>query len=177
MTIKKANTDFYLKIISNGNLYNAPVDKFKCIIVKESDGTATSITSGFEEIILDVDGNTSTLSGDIPSGSKFVPVDDGSQFQDGDVIKIDSSYYYIESISGNVLTTREKSQGHASDATVLQVGNTGVYRFLVNLPETGFYTAIVSNREINMQNTTTAIEIVDYTVSDIIDKSKQKSFI
>ncbi len=173
---KKANTDFYLKIGSTSNMYNIPTAQFKGMVINEADGTSSIISNTFSEIMLTVDGNTSTLSGDIPQGSKFVPVSDGTQFQDGDVINIDSAYYYVESIVGNVLTTKEESAGHTSGNTVTQVGNTGIYKVLMNLP-TGLYTAMISNKAINMQNTPIAIEVVDYSTQDIIDKSKQKSFI
>ena len=173
---KKANTDFYLKIGSTSNMYNIPVDQFKGLLINEADGSSASITNNFSEIMMTVEGNTSDLSGDVPAKSKLIPVNDGTQFQDGDVITIGTSYYYIESISGNVLTTREPSSGHASGDTATQVGNTGVYKVLMNLSK-GLYTALISNKAINMQNTPIAIEVVDYSVQDIISKSKQKSFI
>jgi len=173
---KKANTDFYLKIGSTSNIYNIPVQQFRGLVINEADGTSATITNTFSEIMITVDGNTSTLSGDIPAGSNFVPVADGTQFQDGDVITIGTSYYYIESITGNVLKTKEDSAGHTSGDTVTQVGNTGIYKVLMNLTK-GLYTAMISNKAINMQNTPIAIEVVEYSTQDIITKSKQKSFI
>ena len=173
---KKANTDFYLKIGSTSNMYNIPVLQFKGLIIDETDGSSTTISNPFSEVMMVVDGNTSTLSGDVPAKSKLIPVADGTQFQDGDVITVGTNYYYIASISGNVLTTKEESVGHTSGDTVTQVGNTGIYKVLMNLP-VGLYTALISNRDINMQNTPIAIEVVEFNTQDIIAKSKQKSFI
>jgi hypothetical protein len=173
---KKAGTDFYLKIGSTSNMYNIPVDQFKGLIINEIDGSSSMITNSFSEILKTVDGNTSTVSGTVPEKSKLIPVDDGTQFQDGDVITIGTNYYYIESISGNVLTIKEESAGHLESDVVTQVGNTGIYKVLMNLP-VGLYTVMIENRAINMQNTPIALEIVESNLQDVIAKSKQKSFI
>jgi len=174
---KKVSTDFYLKVGSTSNLFNADVTKFNGLLIDETNGTSTTISNPFSEVMKTVDGNTSTLTGDIPAGSKFIPVADGTQFTDGDVLTIGTDYYYIETITGNVLTTKEGSEGHLSGATVTQVGNTGIYKVLMNISTVGLYTAMISNRAVNMQNTPIAIEVVEYSTQDIINKSKQKSFI
>jgi len=168
MSIKQSGNDFYLKI-GTSFLYNLDATKFNCIYISESDGSAVNVTEDFSEIISPVDGNTTTCD-EIEEGSFTITVADGSVFGDGDVVKIDSNYYYIRLINGNSLTFSRQTSAHLADTEVEQVGNTGVYKVLMNIPDAGKYTAFISNATVDMINTPHALDVQDAIVDDIAEK-------
>jgi len=158
---KLINTDFFLKVSTGKNLYALDITKFNAYILEERTGTITQITAPFSEIINPITSVSSTLSTNI-EGSTNITIADGSLFKDGDVVQIDSSFYYIESIVGNTLTILKPSDLHVAGTTVTTVGNTGIYKVLLNLPNVGEYTAFVNNPSINMQNFSTGL-VLDST--------------
>ena len=164
--VKTVNTDFFLKVLTGKNLYNVDGAGFKCYYLNESTGDITQVTEPFSEIISNVSAETATLSSDV-EGLKILPVDDIGNIKDGDVINIDNSYYYIESISGNNIYLNVPCDLHSSGATVTTVGNTGIYKVKLNIPDIGDYTAFVSNANINMQNHSCSISIRDVVNDDI----------
>lgn len=166
---KQANVDFYIKISTGNNLYNLDTTKFKGYVLSEIDGTITPLTNTFSEIVNTVVSVNSALVNGI-EGVKTFEVANGSIFNDGEVIQIDSYYYYIENIIGNTITTNVQVNLHIAGATVSTVGNTGIYKVKSNISTAGDYTAFIANAEINMQNTPCPITIVDASNADISEQ-------
>lgn len=163
---KKLNTDFFLKVSTGQNLYNIDITGFKCYYLNESTGNITTVNEPFSEVISTITSETSTLSSNV-EGLKILPVDNIGNIKDGDVIQIDSSYYYIESISNNNIYLNVPCDLHSSGATITTVGNTGIYKVKLNIPVVGDYTAFISNANINMQNHSCSISISDVVTDDI----------
>lgn len=163
---KLTNTDFFIKVSTGKNLYNLDTTKFNGYILNENTGEITNLTDPFSEVLLNITSVSSTLSSNV-EGLKTIPVDDGSVFSDGDVIKIDNTFYYISSISGNNINLLVPCDLHTSGATVETVGNTGIYKVKANLAIAGDYTAFINNAAIDMQNTTCPLSIVDASNADI----------
>jgi len=163
---KKINTDFFLKVSTGKNLYDLSYNNFKCYLLNESTGEIITNTNNFTEVISIVDDVTATLSNDVEGISK-ITLDDIGELIDGNVIQIDSSFYYIKEINGNEITLLAPCDLHTAGSLVTLVGNTGIYKVLTNVDTIGDYTAFISNAEINMQNHSCSLSIVDLENSDI----------
>jgi len=163
---KKINTDFFLKVSTGKNWYNIDTTKFKGYYVNEDTGVVSSITEPFSEIINAASGNTATLSQDV-EGKKKLTFNDASGILDGDIIKIDTSYYYVEGIVGNIITIRSACDLHSSGSTATVVGNTGIYKVKLNIPTSGSYTAFINNASIGMQNYSCSLFLTDASNADI----------
>jgi len=166
-TIKKAGTDFYAKVDTNRDLFGAE-SGFKASYVNDATGTVTDITSSFTEIIRSVSGASDTASADALTGSKTISLNDVTGFQDGDTISdANGNMYYVESITGTDLNLKRRLvEDIASGDAITQVGNTGIYRVVVNIPTAGDYTVIVDNPEVNMQNIAFPVTIADEVLDD-----------
>jgi len=170
-TVKKNNEDFYAKVDTNKDLFGAAAG-FKASYVNDATGTVVDIAEAFTEVVKTVNGSTTTSNGGALAGAYILPVADASGFTDGDVIQdANGNMYYVESITGNDLAVKSKLVADIADSdTITQVGNTGIYRVLVNIATAGDYTIIVSNPSVNMQNIAFPVEIVDEDLDDAQDK-------
>ncbi|RLA81877.1 MAG: hypothetical protein DRG78_08500 [Epsilonproteobacteria bacterium] len=166
---KKINTDFFLKVSTGKNLYNLDSNNFKCYLLNESTGSIITNTNPFSEVVGDVDNITATLTSDV-EGVLKINLDDINGLLDGNVIQIDSSFYYIKEVNGNEITLLSPCDLHAASSTVTLVGNTGIYKVLNNIDTVGDYTAFISNAEINMQNHSCSLSVIEFAESDLTDQ-------
>lgn len=170
-TVKKAGTDFYAKVDTNKDLFGAATG-FEASYVNDATGTVADIAEVFAEVVKTVAGSATTSSGGALAGAYIIPVVDASGFADGDVVAdANGNMYYVEGITGNDLAVKSKLAADILDAdTITQVGNTGIYRVLVNIATAGDYTMIVANPVVNMQNIAFPVEIVSEDLDDAQDK-------
>ena len=170
-TVKKASTDFYAKVDTNKDLFGAEAG-FVASYVNDATGTVVAIAETFSEVIKSVAGASDTCNGGALAGGYVIPVADATGFEDGDAVSdANGNIYYVESITGNDLAIKSKLVADILDLdTITQVGNTGIYRVLVNIATAGDYTMIVSNPEVNMQNIAFPVEIVSEDLDDAQSK-------
>ena len=166
-TIKKAGTDFYAKVDTNRDLFGE-ASGFDASYVNDATGTVSDVTAAFAEIVRSVAGAADTASSDALAGAKVVSLADVTGFLDGDTISdANGNMYYVESISGSDLNLKSKLVADiTSGDAITQVGNTGIYRVLVNIATAGDYTLIVSNPDVNMQNIAFSVTIQDEVLDD-----------
>ncbi len=166
-TIKKTLTDFYAKVDTNRDLFGA-ASGFKASYVNDATGTVTDVAASFSEVIRSVAGASDTASADALAGTRVVSLNDVTGFADGDTIQdANGNMYYVESINGTDLTLKTKlSQDITSGDAITQIGNTGIYRVVVNIPAPGDYTIVVSNPDVNMQNIAFPVTIADEILDD-----------
>ena len=169
MMNKKINSDFFLKVSTGKNLYNLNASDFNCYLLNESTGDIITNSNVFSEVISEVATTSSTLS-DAAEGILKLKLDDISGFLDGNVIQIDSAFYYIKEINGDYITLLNPCDFHDAGSIVTLVGNTGIYKVLTNIDTVGDYTAFISNAEINMQNHSCSLTVTDFDDSDISDQ-------
>jgi len=75
--------------------------------------------------------------------------------------------YYVESINGTDLNLKSKLvEDVLTGDAITQVGNTGIYRVVINIPTAGDYTIVVDNPEVNMQNIAFPVTIADEVLDD-----------
>lgn len=166
-TIKKTGTDFYAKVDTNRDLFGK-ASGFKASYVNDATGTVTDVTASFSEIIRSVAGASDTAAADALAGSKTVSLNDITGFADGDTIQdANGNMYYVESINGTDLNLKSKlvADINSGDA-ITQVGNTGIYRVVINIPTAGDYTIVVDNPEVNMQNIAFPVTVADEVLDD-----------
>lgn len=170
-TIKKTNVDFYAKVDTNRDLFGAATG-FRASYVNDATGAVTDITNSFVEVIRSVTGASDAASSDALAGAKVISLTDATGFNEGDVISdANGNMYYVESINGTDLTLKSKLTADiAASDTITQVGNTGIYRVLVNIAAAGDYTIIVSNPDVNMQNIAFPVTVSDQVLDDAQDK-------
>ena len=162
---KKINTDFFIKVSSEYNLYNIDVTNFKMYILNESTGDIINNINTFSEVIITVDDINTTIVNSIVN-SKTFELTDSTGIIDGDVLKINNKFYYIKGLVGTTVTVQDAITANADDVVEL-VGNTGIYKVKANIADPGEYTAFINNASINMQNYSLSISIVDALSSDI----------
>lgn len=166
-TIKKAATDFYAKVDTNRDLFGQ-ASGFEASYVNDATGTVTDVAASFSEVIKSVAGASDTASADALAGAKIISLADATGFVDGDTISdAAGNFYYVESISGTDLTLKRKLVADiTSGDAITQVGNTGIYRVLLNIASAGDYTVIVANPVLNMQNIAFPVSIEDEVLGD-----------
>lgn len=145
---------------------------FKASYIDKATGTATSIDGDFTEVLKTVDGNTASANGICLAGTRIVNVDDGTKFEDGDVISdANGNNYYILSIDGNALETKTKLKEDIADSdTITQVGNTGLYTNSFSIPTPGEYNVLIYNPSANMQNIIVPVSVQDEVIDDMQQK-------
>ena len=166
-TIKKTSVDFYAKVDTNRDLFGAAAG-FKASYVNDATGTVTDVANSFAEVIKSVVGAADTAASNALTGAKVISLTDVTGFNDGDAISdVNGNIYYVESINGTDLTLKSKLAAdiNAADA-ITQVGNTGIYRVLVNIAAAGDYTVIVANPDVNMQNIAFPVTVADEVLDD-----------
>lgn len=173
--VKKVGHTFYVKVDTDYDQF-AVEGTFKAFYINESSSTAVNIAGPFVEIIKTITtpntGETSSISN---AGTKSISVKDGSTLKIGDVIFDGTNYHYIMNVdstpgSGKIIVKRSLLVNIPADTTLTEVGNTGLYKCPLSIPTVGEYTIIVNNPNINMQNTTSAVEIVSLDLNDINDR-------
>lgn len=165
--IKKANTDFYVKVDTNRDLFGEAAG-FKASYVNDATGTVVDVANSFTEVVRSVTGASDTASAAAIAGEKVVSLNDATGFVDGDSVSdANGNIYYVESIVGTDLHLKSKLVADvASGDAITQVGNTGIYRVLMNIPTAGDYTVIVSNPDVNMQNIAFPVTVLDEVLDD-----------
>jgi len=173
MSVKKAGVPFYVKVVTDKNLFGK-ADGFKLSYYDESDPNpvAIDVDVDFIEVMRNVEGNSSTASADAFVGDRAIVVEDGTVFADGDVVQdANGNIYYVETISGNTLHIRGKLVADiASGDTITQVGNTGIYQAPLTIDTPGNFTIEVANPEENMENVAFSVEVVEETLDDAQEK-------
>jgi len=166
-TVKKAGTDFYAKVDTNKDLFGAAAG-FESSYVNDATGTVVAGVNAFSEVTKTVAGTATTSNGGALAGAFIIPVTAATGFADGDVVSdANGNMYYVESIVGNDLQVKSKLVADIADLdAITQVGNTGIYRVLVNIPTAGDYTMIVANPTVNMQNIAFPVEVVAEDLDD-----------
>ena len=141
---------------------------FQGSYINKSNGVVTAIPGDFTEIMLTVDGNSSTSNGIAVTGANAITVVDGAQFSDGNVIEdANGNKYYLLNIDGNVLETKQKLAADIADgSTITQVGNTGLYSNSFSIALAGEYNILVANPSINMQNEIIPVTVANETLDD-----------
>ena len=166
-TIKKTSTDFYAKVDTNRDLFGE-ASGFQASYVNDATGTVTDVSASFSEVVRTVAGGSDTASANALAGTRTISLSDASLFSDGDTIEDDNgNMYYVESIVGTDLNLKSKLvQDVTSGDTITQVGNTGIYRVVLNIPAPGDYTIVVSNPDVNMQNIAFPVTVADEIIDD-----------
>ena len=162
---KRTNTDFFIKVSTGYNLYNIDTAAFKASLLNESTGTITAITNQFSEVINTVAAVSTTVATSIVD-SKTFDLSDSTGISDGDVLKINNTFYYIKELIGTTVTVLDAITADAGDVVDL-VGNTGIYKVKANIATAGEYTAFINNPVINMQNHSLSLSLVDASSADI----------
>ena len=170
-TTKTAGADFYAKVDTNRDLFGEAAG-FVASYVNDATGTVTDIGNSFAEVIKTVAGTATTASADAVAGASVVSVADATGFSDGDAFEdAAGNIYYITEINGTDFSIKGKLVANITTGdAITQVGNTGVYRVLVNIATPGDYTIIVSNPSVNMQNIAFPVEIADVTIDTVDGK-------
>ena len=166
-TIKKTAVDFYAKVDTNRDLFGAAAG-FKASYVNDATGTVTDVAAAFAEVVKSVTGASDVTGSAALAGAKTVSLVDATGFVDGDAIEAaNGNIYYVESINGTDLNLKSKlSVDIASGDAITQVGNTGIYRVLLNIGTAGDYTVIVANPDVNMQNIAFPVTVADEILDD-----------
>ena len=166
-TIKKTGVDFYAKVDTNRDLFGEAAG-FEASYVNDATGTVTGVATSFAEVVKSVAGAADTAASPALTGAKTISLSDATGFVDGDTIEdANGNLYYVESINGTDLNLKSKLvEDVASSDAITQVGNTGIYRVLLNIATAGDYTVIVANPDVNMQNIAFPVTIADEVLDD-----------
>jgi len=168
MILAKAGQDFELTINSKQKYFG--VENFNVKTINLADGSVSQTNVSVTEVIEAVDSPaTATVAEEAPKGTKTIKVSDDSTLTDGMVFKDENgNMYYIESVdSGTIKVRKELVADIAYNSTLTQVGNTGIYKIPVNIPNPGKYNVVISNPSIDLRNLAAFVEVVQYTTDDL----------
>lgn len=173
MVLAKASQDFQLTLNSRQKHFG--VTNFKVEVINLADGSVLNVGNvNVVEVIKNVsDPKTATVTADALKGTKTIKVKDstlvdGMVFNDGN-----GNLYYIEEIDddGATIKTRVPLVADiAANATLTEVGNTGIYKIPLNISVPGKYNVVISNPSVNLRNLAAFVEIMKYDIDDLGNK-------
>lgn len=165
MSVRKVNETFFLKVDSSRDVYNAQ-DTFAAHVLNDSDNSQVEITQPFEEVMMMHSGHSATADGGNIVNDRFITVKDSNLVQ-GDVVKVYSDYYYVKEVTATTVELFVTLRNDIIDGTLLeQVGNTGIYKVPIAIPQIGFYTIVVKNPNFQMLNRETTVKIIAEDITD-----------
>ena len=172
MVLAKSGQDFQLTLNSKQKHFG--ITDFKVEILNLADGSVEVKNVNVVEIIKNIsDPKTATVVSDALKGTKTISVknstlEDGMVFSDGN-----GNMYYIEEITDNGATIKTRAplaEDIAANATLTQVGNTGIYKVPLNISVPGKYNVVVSNPSVNLRNLACYVEVMKFDIDDLGNK-------
>jgi len=165
--------NFDVVVSTKATLLGASSSEFKVEFAPTNDlKSSTAVDGGLSEVVEDIGtAHTATVNGAVTYGAKFITVDSGHDIVSGDSVEYDTNkFVYITKATDTKLYLRTPLRSAlADDATLTQVGNTGVYKTEeFAIPNAGEYLVTITSPEhgIIVED---RIRTVDSTVEQVID--------
>ena len=165
--------NFDVVVSTKATLLGAVSNEFTVEFAPTNDlKSVTAVDGGLTEIVEDIEtAHTATVNGTVSYGAKFIAVDSGHDIVSGDSIEYATGkYVYVTKATDTKLYLRTPLRAAlADDATLTQVGNSGVYKTEeFAIPNAGEYLVTITSPEhgIIVED---RIRAIDSTVEQVID--------